>query len=378
MLVEVFYHDMNRRQFTNVDECINHTEYNEVKILYVSDCNLLSIPEPLPQNLEQLICHSNRLTSLPILPNSLTTLHCSHNNITHLPDVLPPNMESLICGFNQITEIPENLPESLECLGCSGTMITKLPDIIPPNIKLIFFSDNPGLKTIPLSLTRINHYVIIYDINNNYDHIPPQVRRWLLDNANRVRVESDNGLKVYNDTQNVHNHNILKCVRESIERITSQSFNVDNEIILSEILEDKILIPQCKAAIVEYCKDNSVHSELKLTFEELLCYVWKTLTQSKHKEEIKTILNSAILDAQCKCFTGRISRLINTLNGFSNLVTIGITNEEQIGNIIILIKTKLEENGSYTIENHQKMAKEELIERGYDKELVSEWVKYIE
>ena len=376
MVVEVFYHDMNLRQFDTVDECINHTEYNEVKILFVTDCNLLSIPEPLPQNLERLICHSNRLTSLPILPNSLITLHCSHNNITHLPDVLPPNMESLIFGFNQITEIPENLPESLECLSCSGTMITKLPDIIPPNIKLLFCSDKPRLKTIPLSLTRINHYVIIYDSNNNYEHIPPQVRRWLLDNANRV--EYDNGLTVYDDVQSVHNHNIQKCVRESIERITSQSFNVDKEIILSEILEDKMLIPQCKEAIVEYCKDNSVHSELNLTFEELLCYVWKTLTQNEHRDEIKVILNSAILDAQCKCFTGRISRLINCLNGFSNLVTIGITNEEQIGNIIILIKTKLEKNGTYTIENHQKMAKEELIERGYDKELVIEWVKYIE
>ena len=369
---------MERKQFTNVDECINHTEYNDVKILYVSDCNLLSIPEPLPQNLEHLICHSNRLTSLPILPDSLTTLHCSHNNITHLPDVLPPNMESLICGFNQITDIPENLPESLECLSCSGNMITKLPDIIPPNIKLLFCSDNPGLKTLPLSLTRINHYVIIYDSNNNYEHIPPQVRRWLLDNANRNGIGNNNGLKVYNDPQSAHNHNIQKCVRDSIERITSQSFNIDNEIILSEILEDKMLIPQCKEAIVEYCNDNSVHSVLKLTFEELLCYVWKTLTQSEHRDEIKVILNSAILDAQCKCFTGRISRLINCLNGFSNLVTIGITEEEQLSNIIILTKTKLENEGVYSIENHQKMAKKELIERGCDPELVEEWIKYIE
>ena len=39
---------------------------------------------------------------------------------------------------------------------------------------------------------------------------------------------------------------------------------------------------------------------------------------------------------------------------------------------------RLENEGVYSIENHQKMAKEELIERGYDKDLVTEWVKYIE
>ena len=60
MVVEVFYQDMDKKQFDTVDECINHPKYNEVKILFVTNCNLLSIPEPLPQNLEHLICHSNR------------------------------------------------------------------------------------------------------------------------------------------------------------------------------------------------------------------------------------------------------------------------------------------------------------------------------
>ena len=40
----------------------------------------------------------------------------------------------------------------------------------------------------------------------------------------------------------------------------------------------------------------------------------------------------------CKCFTGRLSRLINVLNGFYDDIIINIGTNEQIGNIIILIR----------------------------------------
>ena len=42
MVVEVFYHTMEQRKFDSVDECINHPEYNEVKILFVTDKKELS------------------------------------------------------------------------------------------------------------------------------------------------------------------------------------------------------------------------------------------------------------------------------------------------------------------------------------------------
>ena len=46
-------------------------------------------------------------------------------------------------------------------------------------------------------------------------------------------------------------------------------------------------------------------------------------------------------DSVCKCFTGRMSRLINCLNGFDDLVEIKISDKEQIGNIIVTIRNKL-------------------------------------
>ena len=58
----------------------------------------------LPQNIEELICYNNKLTSLPTLPQNLKYLCCSNNQLTSLP-TLPQNIEALNCDNNPISEI---------------------------------------------------------------------------------------------------------------------------------------------------------------------------------------------------------------------------------------------------------------------------------
>ena len=73
-----------------------------------------------------------------------------------------------------------------------------------------------------------------------------------------------------------------------------------------------------------------------------------------------------------------MSRLINCLNGFDEMVKINISDNEQIGQIISLVKERLENEGKYTIEEHKLIAKRELIERGYNDEKIDEWLEFIE
>ena len=84
-------------------------------------------------------------------------------------------------------------------------------------------------------------------------------------------------------------------------------------------------------------QDDSVHSVLNITFKELFVAVINRIEQNDHKEEIKKVLNVEMHESLCKCFTGRMSRLINCLNEFNNLVSITISSAEQISNVIILI-----------------------------------------
>ena len=83
-------------------------------------------------------------------------------------------------------------------------------------------------------------------------------------------------------------------------------------------------------------------------------------------------------DSVCKCFTGRMSRLINCLNGFDPLVNIQIAGNEQIGQVIHAVRVNLERENKYKLELHKELVREQLIERNYDNAVIEEWVSYIE
>ena len=128
--------------------------------------------------------------------------------------------------------------------------------------------------------------------------------------------------------------------------------------------------------MVEYSVDTSVHTALNLTFSEMLSVVWNRIRMLESGDEIKKTLNTEILDSECKCFTGKISRLVNCLAGYDELVVVEIVDKEQIGVVIEIVRNHL--GGSYTVEEHRRISILELLERGYSREVIDEWVGQIE
>jgi hypothetical protein len=211
-----------------------------------------------------------------------------------------------------------------------------------------------------------------YYYNNKIDYIPPQVVRFL------NKIKNIDKLQVYNDGQNIHNHSIQESLNNSINNIMQQKFIINESIIMNEILNDSILNDKCKELLVEYLSNLEYHSILLLNFKELFFHFWLTINNLETKDEIKKILNIEMLDSECKCFTGRITRLVNSLNGFTDLVKINISDNQQIGNIIIIIKEQLELENNYSIEKHKELVINELKERDYNENIINEWLDYIE
>ena len=87
---------------------------------------LTSLPV-LPNTLTILTCSCNSLTSLPTLPDTLTELHCCENELTSLP-TLPDTLKVLNCSENKLTLLP-TLPDTLECLNCWNNQLTSLPSL---------------------------------------------------------------------------------------------------------------------------------------------------------------------------------------------------------------------------------------------------------
>ena len=78
-------------------------------------------------------------------------------------------------------------------------------------------------------------------------------------------------------------------------------------------------------------------------------------------------------DSICKCFTGRMNRLVNVLNGFDSRVIIKIADSDAIANVITMLQKK------YTnIMELKEAVYKELIERGYEETVIKDWIDFIE
>ena len=132
-----------------------------------------------------------------------------------------------------------------------------------------------------------------------------------------------------------------------------------------------------KEIITEYMDCKDVHTMLDITFKELFIAIvieMESLSNDLQKE-IKQRLNEEMQESECKCFTGRISRLVNCLSGYSDKVKIQISESEEIGNIISVI---MEKRGIKTTETLKEEVSVALKERGYIETTINEWLEYIE
>jgi len=206
-----------------------------------------------------------------------------------------------------------------------------------------------------------------YFDGNEIDYIQPQIIRWL----NRFK----HGQEIYYDTQSVHNHSIQEGVSNSINYITSIKPSIQIEQLKELIINNQYLNEQTKRLLFEYIDTKEVHTILNITFEELLLSVYNFIEKNENKEELFKIMNDEISEANCKCFTGRISRLINVLNGYDEHIEIHIADNEQIGNIIILIKNDLGEN--YDEKEFKRRVRAELSMRNYSEDVINEWLDNI-
>ena len=362
-----------------INECINLQIFNcsfnhitklenlphNLHMLYIS-CNKITKIENLPPNLEIFYCYTNKITKIENLPHNLQDFSCLNNKITKIEN-LPNNLQIFNCAYNQIPTIGI-LPINLKDFDCSHNKITKI-EILPPNLQEFNCYENQ-ITELPLKLLELRNLIDFKYQNNPIENVHPLVSRWLKHQKNK-------SLQVYNDTQSVHNHSIQECIKKSIYNLLNDRDIQPHEGVLSEIINDRILTAKVKEALIEYSKDPSLHSVIEITFGDLLIPVWSRIQKHEHRDEIKQIMNTEISDGLCKCFTGRISRLVNCLNGFCDDIEIHIGSNEQIGNIVVIIKEQLERTNEYTVEQHREQVRARLEEMQYPEDIIKEWLEFI-
>ena len=338
-----------------------HLNLPELKILDCASNKISTLTNIVAHNLEELKCYNNKIQDLKdsILDN-LKRLYCCNNEIVNIEDCVFPNLEGLYCGDNNIINIEKCVFPNLKILCCNNNQIINIQDINLPNLEHLICRNNQITNMVLL-----NNFpnLRLIDCNNNpIEFISPVLRR----------IMNKTFQNVYNDNQSVHNHNIQETTRKSINNIISIKPTIRN--LTEYIINDTILSNSTKEILFEFINNHEVHSVLNITFEELLLHVLSRIEQNEHTDEIKKVLNQEMHNSACKCFTGRMSRLINSLSGFDELVNIQIADSEQIGNIIITIQNNM---ANYNVDEHKELVRQELFSRGYSEEIINEWLAYI-
>jgi Leucine-rich repeat (LRR) protein len=403
-LISLTHLELNGNELLNIPKELG--QLNALTHLDLSGNQLLAIPKEIGQlsSLIYLDLHNNQLLAIPKeigQLNSLTMLDLSYNKLVNIPKKIGQlsSLTYLNLNSNQLLAIPEeigqlssltvldlslnqlvNIPKeigllsSLTQLNLWNNKLTNIPKEIGQlnSLTILYLSYNQ-LTSLPIELIQLRH-TIIYFYENPIEYIPPNLLRSLVSDRNDYQ-------KVYSDGQNVHNHSIQDGISKSINYIMNQKPIFTEEQLNEFIIKNKYLSEPTKQLLFEYSENPDIHSRFGLSFSELLLNVFSLIENhqeyQENKEEIYSILNAEMADAQCKCFTGRVSRLVNCLNGFDPNIIIHISNSEQIGNIICLIQRQLEVSGEYSVESHQDLVRKELLERGYDELVINDWVNAI-
>jgi hypothetical protein len=371
-----------RIKYKDTINVLNNIEkYSNAYTLHINENNIIYLPNKIKyfNNLQHLYLNYNKLYKMPNIRNliNLRDLDISNNNFKIIPKSIKYliNLNCFYLNDNKIKVIPEEIFLNLKKLQIfifNNNYIKFISNNISNLTNLVFLGmGNNQITTIPNSIIYCRNLNQFNYQNNQIENISPIVTRFL------NRMHNLDEIQVYNDMQNIHDHSIQETLFNSIVNIINQNYIINKTDIFNDIIKDTILTEKTKQLLLDYCENNQVHSKTQLTFEELLCNVWILINSLDTKNEIKSILNTEINDSFCMCFTGRISRLVNSLNGFTDLVKINISDNQQISNIIILIKEKLKSENNYTLEKHKELAIKELKAYNYSDDIINEWISYI-
>ncbi|NDH07872.1 leucine-rich repeat domain-containing protein, partial [bacterium] len=356
------------------------TQLTNLKKLWLRCNQLTTLPSEICQlrNLQELYLDYNQFTTLPVSVTQLSNLQelcLFQNKLVNIPVEIGQlrNLQKLYLSSNQLTSLSVGVTQlsNLQILNLERNQLLSLPVEIGQltNLQELDLSNNQ-LLSLPVEIGNLRNLVSLYLDNNPIEgQLHPRITRIL----NRQL----NGQNIYNDKQSVHNHGVQESLNKSICFLLNTVKNpLSPDTLTTHIIENNYLTDKVKEQLIEYMKCEVVHTRLNVTFTEVLQVVYSYICNNSNelcKEEHWKRLNEEMNDSDCKCFTGRITRLVNTLTGFDSNVSIQILPNEQIANVILAVGEMLDNNNNYSVEEHKRIAETELLERGYEKEVIRPW-----
>ena len=170
---------------------------------------------------------------------------------------------------------------------------------------------------------------------------------------------------IYTHSQNVHGTEVQKGARDGVSTILSivknnqlyvQSGDTLIESIKHNMFKDTLKLSWFN--IFACCSDDNESTSIRtlrtcmhnpstyseVTFQQLLGNVWAIIMSEEYHEQRDTLimrLKEELQEGESVCFTGKMTRIVNSLQGIVDGVLIGVSQREQMQARIIVIMNKL-------------------------------------
>jgi hypothetical protein len=145
-------------------------------------------------------------------------------------------------------------------------------------------------------------------------------------------MKNYNNHRIFKDGQNIHTSSIQSSAKQSINALFKDPFVCSKDDIIKECITWPI---SCLPDLLTYLDDTYIHSTLLVSFYDAFVKVFGRIMSHPNKTNIIHRLNEELQESECKCFTGRLTRLVNCLVGFYDDIVIGISDSERISAIIL-------------------------------------------
>lgn len=314
-----------------------------VQIVVASNLNLSVFPD-LPHTVTNVYLERNRIESVPSLQEHhlLEFLNLHDNSIVLLHNPLPPNLRTLVLSYNKLKRISSHIPDTLTEMDLSYNQMWHMPET-PQTCRVDMWTHHmwvaehdphraPTVQTIPQG--------------EQQGHREQQGlwRRQGLRRRQGHRVADNN--VIYHNAQNVHATSVQKSVSESVEAVLQKTkglvlspqyikeverlWKYRLPVVGLHIIQPVKIISKKVPPIRAWCQSRNVHSVHGVTFGFMLQHVWALIQTNPHKKELQRILKQELEASRGVCFTGRFSRLINTLTGFVDGIGVSIGESDQM------------------------------------------------
>lgn len=388
----------NRELMANTLEAIEnkHYVYDDILKIHVSNlCEMETIRE-LPINLYELKIHYTSITSIEIPANcrEIRVIEIKDSNLNVFPNIENlTHLHTLTLQNCHLSSFPYNFPPNIQCLNLSGNRFSRHSrnlDRLPTNTQILFFGNNftekpdmpnhmitygtqgsTGRTITNLAVMRRRHrdqlqeyYRPLQEPNyGNWEPIPPPEQKTA---------------SMFNSTQTVHITSINKSVEKSVRKVIEmtscwyepemkkRNINEFLEALYPARDEDTYLIRKLKKlkdtvlnilnhektvreSMKDYVRDwtdlPTVQGQVNITYGELFARVWLLVQGHKQFEDFLVNIRIELEASHGMCFTGKFNRLTNSLVGFVDGITVGISSREQlqieIGKLVEKLSQKL-------------------------------------